>query len=222
MAIRQTPHQSALRLTASPQGEAVGWRAPQAFPLGPSVAEVFDFAAAVRCLVLEGGRAKRGRMRCRREQANHRGAFLTDLRSAPRSTSLVCCDPEGGGTDERPQIYTLGEQANIVRPYGEGCSASCRGRRSPRRSAPPSLPPIEAAGTEGTPAPPLKAARRKGAAPAGPGAGGREGVSSPPQRGFPGSHGKDPQNPSAFREGRGCRRECSRSQSGDRGCDNPG
>ena len=29
--------------------------APQAFPLRPSVAEIFDFAAAVRCLVLEGG-----------------------------------------------------------------------------------------------------------------------------------------------------------------------
>ena len=28
-----TPHQSALRLTASPQGEAFGWCIPQAFPL---------------------------------------------------------------------------------------------------------------------------------------------------------------------------------------------
>ena len=55
-----TPHQSALRLTASPQGEALGWCTPQAFP------------SRGRC------RASARRMRWRRGQVKDRGNFLAE------------------------------------------------------------------------------------------------------------------------------------------------
>ena len=94
-----TPHQSALRLTASPQGEALGWCTPQAFP------------SRGRC------RASARRMRWRRGQVKDRGNFLAE--AAPRAIFLYVPILLVAAAEEPVEYAAASVTAGVVVAFGQ-------------------------------------------------------------------------------------------------------